>query len=543
MAEENSYRTRGMQRMIERRKRIKTIVIAVVAILAVILTVVLVLKFSSGKDEKNNENKDSVQTEQEEHKEEGLIKEGVFIESVDVSKMDYDTAAAVLDEYIASLGEKTIDIDVNGTVLSMDLMSLGLSIDKEAVLNEAFATEEGVVDIEFMLDDAMLEKIFEDEEGKFTKAAKNASLKRENGVFKVIKGKKGKEVDLEATKSAILTEVNANADISSQLQAMAVINTIDPEYTAEDLAKCKDELGKFSTSFKEYQVSRSANVRNALSFINGTVVYPGETFSVAKTIYPLTADNGYAEAPSYAGGQVVDSLGGGVCQVSTTLYNAVLLAELEIVERAPHSMVVTYVKPAMDAAIAGDYKDFKFKNNGELPVYIAGSASGGILTFAIYGAETRPSSRSIKYVSDIVETIQPGKDVVTKDKTQPESYEKVTQEAHVGYVANLYKVIYEDGVETAREKINYSRYKAEPKYVTKGTKKEKKKDNKDKNNKDDKDKNNDSDADESQEPSVPEPVAPTQEPQPQPTPVPEVPAPEPPAPVQTEVPAEGTVAQ
>ena len=93
------------------------------------------------------------------------------------------------------------------------------------------------------------------------------------------------------------------------------------------------------------------------------VLYPGDTFSAYEVVSPFTEENGYYMAGSYLNGKVVDSLGGGICQVSTTLYNAVLLAELEIVERAPHSMIVNYVEPSSDAAIAGTYKDFKFKND------------------------------------------------------------------------------------------------------------------------------------------------------------------------------------
>ena len=99
------------------------------------------------------------------------------------------------------------------------------------------------------------------------------------------------------------------------------------------------------------------------------------------TISPLTEENGYYAAPSYSNGEVVDSIGGGVCQVSTTLYNAVLKAELEVVERSPHSMVVSYVKPSMDAAIAGDYKDFKFRNDTEVPIYIVCIREPFILIF------------------------------------------------------------------------------------------------------------------------------------------------------------------
>lgn len=172
-----------------------------------------------------------------------------------------------------------------------------------------------------------------------------------------------------------------------------VTNTVQPRGSKEELSKIKDNLGGFSTDFSSSAAGRAANVKNACSLINGSVIYPGEQFSVYEVISPITTDNGYQIAGAYENGQVVDSVGGGVCQVATTLYNAVIRAELEIVQRYNHSMIVSYVKPSDDAAIAGTYKDLKFKNNLDNPVYIEGYCSGGVITFNVYGVETRPANR------------------------------------------------------------------------------------------------------------------------------------------------------
>jgi len=124
---------------------------------------------------------------------------------------------------------------------------------------------------------------------------------------------------------------------------------------------------------------------------------------------PYTEENGYVLGGSYEGGRVVESYGGGICQVSTTLYNAVIYAELEIVERYPHSMLVDYVSPSRDAAIAGDYKDLKFRNNLDLPIYVEGIAGGGRITFNIYGCETRDvKNRRIEFESKTTAVRQPG---------------------------------------------------------------------------------------------------------------------------------------
>ena len=149
------------------------------------------------------------------------------------------------------------------------------------------------------------------------------------------------------------------------------------------------------------------------------------------------------------------------------MYNAVLRAELEIVERSPHSMVVSYVKPSMDAAIAGDYKDFKFKNNTDVPIYIEGGTESGTIYFHIYGEETRSQEREVRFESEVTDTIEPGADKVTLDKTKPESFMEVTQEAHTGYKAILWKYVKQDGKET-KTQVNSSTYSASPRYVTKG---------------------------------------------------------------------------
>ena len=124
---------------------------------------------------------------------------------------------------------------------------------------------------------------------------------------------------------------------------------------------------------------------------------------------PYTKENGFAEAGAYQNGKVIQSMGGGICQVSSTLYNAVILAELGVEQRQPHSMLVDYVQPSMDAAIAGDYKDMKLKNTTETPIYIEGYVSGGYVTFTIYGKETRPENRTIKFVSETLSTKDGGK--------------------------------------------------------------------------------------------------------------------------------------
>ena len=144
-----------------------------------------------------------------------------------------------------------------------------------------------------------------------------------------------------------------------------------------------------------------------------------------------------------------------------------LLAELEVTQRSNHSMIVTYVSPSMDAAIAGDYKDLKFKNNQDIPIYIEGYISGKDLYFNIFGEETRPSNRKVTYESEIVSEEDPGTQFVAT--ADPAGTLTKTQGKHLGYVARLWKIVTVDGVEESREIWNNSTYRSSPKIVNVGT--------------------------------------------------------------------------
>ena len=216
-------------------------------------------------------------------------------------------------------------------------------------------------------------------------------------------------------------------------------------------------LGSYHTDFGTVINGRTNNIKNGASRLNGLVIYPGETVSVSDAIGPTTAENGYFPAGSYENGTTVETYGGGICQVSTTLYNAVIRAELEIVTRAAHSMIVSYVEPSMDAAIADGIKDLQFKNNQETPVYIEGYTSGGVIYFNIYGKETRPANRRVDFVSEVTSQTDPEKEYVPVGD-QPVGYIETTVKPHIGYTARLWKIVYENNVEVSRKVFNNSKY-------------------------------------------------------------------------------------
>ncbi len=149
-----------------------------------------------------------------------------------------------------------------------------------------------------------------------------------------------------------------------------------------------DMLSTYSTRYSTSDRDRTTNLQLAASKINGTVLMPGETFSYNQVVGERTISAGYKEAPIYVSGEVVDGLGGGICQITSTLYNAVLYANLEIVERSNHQFVPSYVTASRDATVVYGAIDFKFKNNRDYPIKLVCSVSGGIARFDIYGLRT-----------------------------------------------------------------------------------------------------------------------------------------------------------
>ncbi len=415
------------------------------------------------------------------------IESGIYANDMDLSGMTMEEARQTIESYVESYKDAQITMHVaNEGAIVATASELGLKWGNEEILEEAanfgrdgdilrcykelkdLEFNNKVYNIGFDFDKNKIKSLIEENAEQYNQEAVNASLVKTETGFQVTEGQSGMVVDTAASADAVYDYLAGEWD-GTECDVDLVISVDEPAGTAEDLAKVKDVLGTFTTSFSTSGGSRSANVSNGCSLINGTTLYPGEEFSTYEAVAPFSQANGYYMAGSYLNGQVVDSLGGGICQVSTTLYNAVLLSELEVTERYNHSMIVTYVDPSADAAIAeSSGKDFKFVNNTEYPVYIEGSTTPDKqITFTIYGVETRDSNREISYESVVLERINPDTEVIHADASRPVGYCSV-QSAHIGYKAQLWKVVRENGVEVSREQVNSSSYMKAPRSATVG---------------------------------------------------------------------------
>lgn len=419
--------------------------------------------------------------------EENRILAGIYAEDMSLEGKTAGEARKMIEDYIESISDHVITLVImDGNEVQVTPAQIGFSWKNPEIVEEAaqigqtgnvvqrykaakdLEHENKIYELEFDVDRELVKTILSEQCSVFNQEARDAELSIENERFVVHPGQTGLVVDEEASLELICSFFHDGWNGEDEWLELAV--TVDePRGTEEELSKVKDVLGTFTTSFSTSGSSRSANVRNGAALINGTTLYPGDEFSAYEAVAPFSAANGYYMAGSYLNGQVVDSLGGGICQVSTTLYNAVLLAELEVTERHNHSMIVTYVDPSADAAIAeSSGKDFKFINNTEAPIYIEGSTTDDKhISFTIYGMETRDSSRQVRYESEVVSTTYPDTEVIYVNESLPVGSISV-QSAHIGYKANLWKVVTENGVEVSREKINSSNYQVTPRTATVG---------------------------------------------------------------------------
>ena len=267
---------------------------------------------------------------------------------------------------------------------------------------------------------------------------------RDSNEFLFGGGHKGYEVDLNKL-TADIREHFDTRDFTSDIEADGDSFTV----SADELKNKYQELSSFETHTTNVAV-RNRNVSLAADSINGTIVKPGEEFSYNGTVGKRTKDKGYGEAGAYLNGEVVQEIGGGVCQVSTTLYNAVFRAGLQSTERTSHTFAPSYVTPGLDATVSWGGPDYKFVNNSPYPVGIKAHYENRAVKVSIYGVPILPEGEKWDLVSNKTATLGvPAPVYISSGKAENGS---------AGSIWEAYKVVYKDGEESARVFDHKSKY-------------------------------------------------------------------------------------
>ena len=250
------------------------------------------------------------------------------------------------------------------------------------------------------------------------------------------------------------------------------LKIIVPDKTLSDLGEeaFPDKLSEYSTIFDPSNRNRSNNLAISAEKIDGTIIMPGETFSYNQTVGERTIAAGYKEAGAYAGGKVVQDVGGGICQTSSTLYNAALLANLEIVDRSNHQFLTSYVDASRDATVAWGSIDFQFKNTRTYPIKIEASAQNGVCEMTIYGIK-EDKEYEVVIESEVLSYI-PFTTKYENDDSLEEGKEVVEQSGYTGCTSEAYKILKLNGKVVSKTLLSKDTYDPMTRIIRRGTKKE-----------------------------------------------------------------------
>ncbi|NLI13962.1 VanW family protein [Pelotomaculum propionicicum] len=408
---------------------------------------------------------------------------GVEIMGTDLGGLNRQEGIAKLADLEQTIRATRVVLNYQGRSWPLLLNEVGFDLNLDSIMTEALnAGRQGSL-IQRWQDRKQIGKtgrplqlIFQFDEEKL--AARVSELTREITVepveasFKidasdrvtVVPGKDGTSVDLEALKKDIASVLleGAKPEVELTLVTTAPLRTT----AALEAMGVNGLLGAYTTYFNAGMVSRSYNISVAAKALDDLLVLPGQVVSFNDIVGPRSSEAGYKIAPVIVNNELVDGIGGGVCQVSTTLYNSVLLANLEIVERSNHSLPVSYVPIGRDATVVDNSLDLKFRNDTNNYLYIKSYVGGGSITFKIFGDTTY--KKDVRINSWVTEEI--GCQVVYEtDPNLPKGEQVVKQEGASGFKAYAERIVSVNGVQEKREVLPYSDYSPKNKVIAVGT--------------------------------------------------------------------------
>lgn len=413
-------------------------------------------------------------------------KYGIYIDNINVTNMTRSQMEKAVETRLKELSDDVIVLHAGDNQVRTTAGALGLTYTNKDVVDEALSIgkkgnifkrflaerqlEKGgpiVLDLDFAVSRSDVSTVLAKNANALNCSPQsNGVVLNDDNTFTLTPGKAGVALNNKASVQKIM-DYFASDWHGGEGGITLEYSTTEYADKSSELSKITDLLGSATTGYQTGDTNHDTNVRLAAEHINGTVLYPGEEFSAEKVIGPTTKEYGFLPGDTYENGKVVESYGGGVCQTTTTLYDAVLAAELKVTERHNHSYLVSYVEPGLDASISEGLMDFCFENNTSAPIYIQAVTKNGYLTFNIYGQETRDADRTISFESRTISTT----DVETEYETDSsEPYGSITVSGGIqGVEAELYKEIYINGQLDSEELVNRSSYSMMPLTYTIGT--------------------------------------------------------------------------
>ncbi|MEG0874969.1 MAG: VanW family protein [Clostridiales bacterium] len=412
------------------------------------------------------------------------VAENVWFMNSNLSNSSPDEAKKAIDAEFDNMLNRHIILTYGESNWDYTAAALGLQKNTDEVFKDAYSlTRSGniinryqerlrlwqdktYIDTKIVVDTTLVDPILAAIAQQIGVPAENARFTlNDNGEMIIVPSVDGVALDSETTKTAIL-----NALSDSAINSVAITADIyaHPERTTEDLQamNINGVLSTFTTKYNSGQGDRSANLSQASQYLDMTIVDAGATFSFNKTVGERTTARGFRSALVIDSGVYTPGLGGGVCQVSTTLYGALLRApKIEITQRKNHTLPCAYVPPSQDAMVAWGSSDLCFKNNYPTPIVIHASCGGGAITMTVFGDTAY--KQEVELTSDLVRYI-PFTTETTTDPGLASGETKVVSSGGRGLESYLYRKVYENGAEVLSETVNHDKYSAQKRVVSVG---------------------------------------------------------------------------
>lgn len=414
-----------------------------------------------------------------------IILPGVKINGIDVSNKTFEEAQAIVrQKYYTPIQKASINIRYMGKTHTIKFSDLEAKYNIDETIKSAvkYGKDLGIIkeykliknpeeknfELTFTYNSAPIENAVKSIETEVNKSPVNASItKTGKNSFNVKPEVIGKKLNTDK----LIEEINDNIQKTKgeSFTVDAPIEDLVPKITSKELNQINALISSYSTNYSTSSYERSTNIELATKSINGTVLMPGDVFSFNDVVGERTAQRGYKEAHVIVGNKIENGLGGGICQVSSTLYNSVLGAGLYSVERAHHTIPSSYVPYGRDATVSYGTIDYKFKNTFKYPIYIEAYTKDKNVYFNLYSNDSL-KNKTYSIRNEIYDTIKP-KIVYEDDPNLEEGETEIVQKPYTGYKVKLYRDVFENGKLVKTELISNDYYKQVTGLIKRGTKK------------------------------------------------------------------------
>lgn len=363
------------------------------------------------------------------------VPEGTVLDDLNLSGMNTKDAKEKIKEWAGDKLEQNLFLVYNETEIQFSLEELGIRLDFEKTWNDLWKSPGQTVSSTLDIDSVKANQVIQEKLFQFTRAAVDASYKIEKDQFVITPAVPGQAIQVDP----IIQEIKGRSLIGLPKRIPVTVVDVPASVTTESLKDLAFDgiIGEFTTRFNVNDKNRTSNLQAAASKLDKFVLKPGETFSFNDTVGPRTAETGYKDAYIIINNEYVQGIGGGICQVSSTLYSAAVLANLPIIERAPHAVAVGYIPLGQDATVNYPNLDLKFRNDTGSIIYIRTEVKSGSLTVRLYGRKT---GKTVRFEHQI-EKETDFQTIRKMDPSLPPGTVVQDQQGSKGYVVKTWKIV------------------------------------------------------------------------------------------------------